>query len=660
MSIANANSIVPRPNPHEATPASWQAFVMPNSAGKSHGSEQQEDPLLLRVDGSSNLVPAPHLLSTWSADIGWHRQLTELSDSAGPIGSTDGFDFEVPARPTTHDDETSATPSQLAELVAEIAHDIRSPIAVANQIVGAVSQQARSTGGLSSGELELLDVASMRLTEANKWAEGILVGRCLEQGTPINIRRRFYPPQWRSVVEPLLQGIASRKRVKLNWDGWDRSLPRLYLDENQLTRVVMNLVSNAIAASPMSGDVTIRAAMKNDITQRFALVIEDQGTGLDKLLMQQLNSNSLPKRNHENILGSGLGLRTSKALITALGGDLLAEHTPSGGTRVSISLPTDDSQSLLRSWLIQNLRGATPAMPSQIQLFAIRSSGLNQQFVDTQLQQSASVSDFVYRVSNDRWLWFTMLPSNATESSNLDAALRRLRDMRSGSDANRLCQAQLVYRVRGIDASAAQQQLHTRLTEVVHLLASQIGRLLAGRVPAVDDIGHHASSIVFRTADGGSTRQVRQDVPEKSFVPRMHRRAKSAAEKPGSANGPTTVQSRKSLGQDVRIDSSDHLPTPASNTPNGHGPQLETVSADAPAAAPASDGGLMPSPSRPRRKASGMQETQQESELLADTMSLQQAFAEVAAIWQTDLTTIKQVHMPLVGDRKPASPKPAT
>lgn len=648
MTTANANPIVPQLTFQDAEPASWQALVLPSSVGLGSRSTQQSDPLLLRVDGSSNSVAGPYVLSTWSADIGWHRQLTDLSDAMGPVGTTSGLDVQVPSRPTTHSDDSLDQNAELAELVAEIAHDIRSPIAVANQIVGAVSQQARTTGGLSNGELELLDVASLRLTEANKWAEGILVGRCLEQGTPINIRRRFYPPQWRSVVQPLLQGIASRKRVSLNWDGWDRSLPRLYLDENLLTRVVMNLVSNAIAASPMASEVSIHAAMKNEVTQRFALSIEDKGAGLNDLLMQQLNSNTLPNKNRNGLLGSGLGLRTAKTLVRSLGGELLAEHTPSGGTRVSISLPTDDPQSLLRSWLVQSLRDTPPKLSSQIQLFAIRSSGQNPQFVDTLLQQSASLSDFVYRVGKDRWLWFTILPSNTTVSSNLDAALGRLRDMRSGSDANRLCQAQLVYRVRGIDPAAPQQQLHTRLTEVVHLLGSQIERLMAGRVPSVDDIGRHASSIVFRTADGATMRQVRQDVPEKSLVPQMHRRANSTGGGTGLGNSSTAAQVRPN-SPGVRIDSNDHLPAPTSNAPEVEGRQFETVSA--PTAASVSENGLVPSPTRPRRKAAGMLQTRQESEVMVETKSLQNALSEVAAIWQDDLTAIKQVHQPLVGKR---------
>ncbi len=630
--------------------ANWQTLVTSSVPEASQATR-------LRFDDPQHRLHAPHVLSAWHADVGWHRPVSDLfqflpdglSLNYQPVVSS----TSLPGEKTTLDrDENSAESPEFAELVAEIAHDIRSPIAVAKQIVGAVAEQARTTGGLSSGELELLDVASMRLVEANKWAEGILVGRCLEQGTPINIRRRFYPPQWRSVAEPLLQGIAARRRINLQWIGWDRSLPRLYLDENQLTRAILNLVSNAIQASPMGSNVEIRVAMQNNVTQRVVLAIEDSGPGLERKLMQQLNSHAPARSDKANLLGSGLGLSTCKSLIAAMGGELHASHSPRGGTLVLVSLPTDDSQSLLRSWLVQDLQARAAAgdkQPREVQLYAIRSTGLNQQFVDTQLQQGASASDFIYRVSHDRWLWFAIAPEGAEANAtpNLSAALRRLRDMRQGNDSKSLCQAQLVYRARGIVADMP-EQLQSRLTEVAHLLTAQIERLTGGRIPTVDDIGLNPGSIVFRAHGNNTTRQVRQDMPQ-VVAPKMHRRpAAGEAQKP---------RSRRS-GADVRIDASETVPSPstvADNAARGGSQELSMAGAG-PATAPYSDAtGTAPlaAASSSSALASPAASTTKEAELLDEAMTLHQAIAEVASLWHTDLSTIQQTHLPLTGAPPP-------
>ncbi|GAB5402113.1 MAG: hypothetical protein Aurels2KO_03440 [Aureliella sp.] len=568
--------------------------------------------------------------------------------------SPDDSPTSLPRKQTTieRQRDTAGTP-EFAELVAEIAHDIRSPIAVAKQIVGAVAEQARTTGGLSSGELELLDVASMRLVEANKWAEGILVGRCLEHGTPINIRRRFYPPQWRGVAEPLLQGIAARRRINLQWIGWDRSLPRLYLDENQLTRAVLNLVSNAIQASPMGSDVEIRIAMQNNVTQRMILAIEDSGSGLDPKLMQQLNSHSPARDDNADLLGSGLGLSTCKSLVAAMGGELHASHSPRGGTLVLVSLPTDDPQSLLRSWLVHDVQARQAAgdnQPSEVQLHAIRSTGLNQEFVDTQLQQGAASSDFVYRVGRDRWLWFTITPEGAKADAapNLGAAIRRLRDMRRGNESETLCQAQLVYRARGIVADMP-EQLHSRLTEVAQLLTAQIERLTGGRIPTVDDIGLNPGSIVFRTHGNNTTRQVRQDMPQQ-VAPKMHRRPM-----PG---GNSSTGSRRS-GADVRIDASEAVPAPstlAESANRGGSQELSMAGAGESPTQSAEINGVtsLVAAASPMAEASPAGQVQAaEASVLNEAAALKRAMAEVANLWSTDVSVMKQTHRPLAGEAPP-------
>ncbi|MEZ6078699.1 MAG: hypothetical protein R3C56_24400 [Pirellulaceae bacterium] len=84
----------------------------------------------------------------------------------------------------------------MSQMLVEAAHDIRSPIAVAQQILSTVSQRVRRDGQMTKAETELLDEAQLRLTQANRWAEGILVEQSLVHGQPVNVRRRFYPLQW--------------------------------------------------------------------------------------------------------------------------------------------------------------------------------------------------------------------------------------------------------------------------------------------------------------------------------------------------------------------------------------------------------------------------------------------------------------------------------
>lgn len=111
--------------------------------------------------------------------------------------------------------------SRLTQLLAEVAHDIRSPIAVAQQLLHSLSQRVTRGERLADAESELLNQASLRLTQAHQWAEGILLERSLEHGQPVNVRRRFYPAQWRPgnrTVVTIAGGPASRA-ASMEWLG---------------------------------------------------------------------------------------------------------------------------------------------------------------------------------------------------------------------------------------------------------------------------------------------------------------------------------------------------------------------------------------------------------------------------------------------------------
>ena len=252
----------------------------------------------MRLDSPQALHTGPHYQLNWTEDIGWHRNPAGRSEL--PIGGEQSPE--------------AIQEQRFAALLAEAAHDIRSPIATAQQIVGAVADRASVGRSLSEEDVQLLRSAMTRLAQANRWAEGILLERHLSQQLPTSIRRRFYPHQWRNSMEPLLAGLAARHNIRLAWVGWDRSMPRLYVDPDHLSRVVLNLVSNAVEASQPASQVSIRIAWQTNVTQRLVLAIEDSGLGLDPQLMRQINSGApWPERL------AGTGCCTYSAVRSGIG-----------------------------------------------------------------------------------------------------------------------------------------------------------------------------------------------------------------------------------------------------------------------------------------------------------------------------------------------------
>jgi two-component system nitrogen regulation sensor histidine kinase NtrY len=113
-----------------------------------------------------------------------------------------------------------------------------------------------------------------------------------------------------------------------------RSLPKVAVDPEQIRRVVINLIDNAIEAMEQRG--TIEIETQHDPSNNLVrVVVADDGPGIpaserDKLFLPYY---STKKR------GSGLGLAIVRRIIAEHGGSIdLTDNTPRG-TRFAVELP---------------------------------------------------------------------------------------------------------------------------------------------------------------------------------------------------------------------------------------------------------------------------------------------------------------------------------
>ncbi|MEZ6134425.1 MAG: ATP-binding protein [Pirellulaceae bacterium] len=300
---------------------------------------------------------------------------------------------------------------------------------------------------------------------------------------PLQTRRRFYPHQWRTAVEPQFQKIAEQNSLTLSWLGWDRSLPRLYLDGNILTQIVEELISYASHAFDSVSEIRIRAAWQVGLTKRLMLTIEDDATGIDTDRLRQINTSRMSRKSQSE-LGpeSDQGLIKACRLAELLGGHLSAQVGHSGGTQYFLALPVDDVQSLVHRWLV-NCNGPTVrdrADKARVTVFEVCTSHINTQVADRQLQHAASPEDFVYRLDANRWAWLSYWDSDHREA-RLPTIIERLVRVAKELDGNASCAASLQ---STIDIGST--RVLSSLPVIVELLREQVDKLLGGRVPAVD------------------------------------------------------------------------------------------------------------------------------------------------------------------------------
>ncbi|MBN1421123.1 MAG: hypothetical protein JXP34_20290 [Planctomycetes bacterium] len=108
-------------------------------------------------------------------------------------------------------------------------------------------------------------------------------------------------------------------------------------DRDQLRRVFINLLRNAVEASPPGGtvDALAESGGAEGRDGMVAVSIRDRGPGIPE---EDLDKIFLPFWSGKE-RGTGLGLAIVHTLVEAHGGEILVENRTGGGARVTVLLP---------------------------------------------------------------------------------------------------------------------------------------------------------------------------------------------------------------------------------------------------------------------------------------------------------------------------------
>ena len=112
------------------------------------------------------------------------------------------------------------------------------------------------------------------------------------------------------------------------------------MDSGQIERVFINLVSNAIKFTPISG--TITAKITHD-SQKVTVGIADTGIGIKEDDLKNLFNEFYRVDNeiNQNVKGTGLGLALVKKIVEAHGGQIWVNSSLNVGTCFYFTLPTE-------------------------------------------------------------------------------------------------------------------------------------------------------------------------------------------------------------------------------------------------------------------------------------------------------------------------------
>jgi signal transduction histidine kinase len=142
----------------------------------------------------------------------------------------------------------------------------------------------------------------------------------------------------------VVRGVVSSFRPLIDTKGQaltvevGDALPAVWGDQDRVTQILTNLVSNAHKYTPAGGRITIAAQPENEFVR---VDIRDTGIGLSPEEQTQLFTKFFRGRNRasEGVGGTGLGLVITRALVELHGGRMTVSSAPGRGSTFSFTLP---------------------------------------------------------------------------------------------------------------------------------------------------------------------------------------------------------------------------------------------------------------------------------------------------------------------------------
>ena len=239
--------------------------------------------------------------------------------------------------------ERSERLAAMGEMVAGLAHQLRTPLSAALLYTGNLRQP-------DLGPAERLKVAE-RAIERLRHLERLIRDMLLfARGDSLG-RQDFNVGELLAELVHTLEPLARARQVDFR-SHCDCEGATVHGDRKALGGAIANLIENAIQATAVGGTVNCDVVRANSCQseqpgEELRFIVRDSGVGITPELQARLFEPFFTTRAE----GTGLGLAIARGVARGHGGDILLESTPGEGSSFTLTLPL-----LPPDWLFHDRR----------------------------------------------------------------------------------------------------------------------------------------------------------------------------------------------------------------------------------------------------------------------------------------------------------------